>query len=349
MSIVRAPRPISNFYILDKRLSEDKRLSWAARGLLVFLLGKPDNWQVSIANLINETAGSVRPSGRDAAYALLRELEQAGYVTRSRPHKVEGTFAAFDYIVRESPFTESQEVVPLTENPEMVLSPLTAEPRTAEPLPANPLQTSIEVYQGLKESNKDGGKPFCASVDARATVARQAMSGSLADSFGRFWSAYPRKVKKVESERAWKKLNPDDTLLTTILSAIGAAKAGNEWRKDGGQFIPYPATWLNGQRWHDELRPVEYSTAEIAVMETYNEVLAAADWPPAVLAPYSPERAAAIREFRTFDSKPNHGRSYFDWLKKNLKPRYGCGFDWAMKRDILQRAREGNFAVFNEE
>lgn len=153
MSIVRAPRPISNFYILDKRLSEDKRLSWAARGLLVFLLGKPDNWQVSIANLINETAGSIRPSGRDAAYGLLRELEQAGYVTRSRPHNVEGTFASFDYIVRESPFTESQEVVPLTEKPEMVLSPL-----PAEPLSANPLQTSIEVYQGLKEPNKDGGK-----------------------------------------------------------------------------------------------------------------------------------------------------------------------------------------------
>jgi hypothetical protein len=158
MSIVRAPRPISNFYILDKRLSEDKRLSWAARGLLIFLLGKPDNWQVSIANLINETAGSIRPSGRDAAYGLLRELEQAGYVTRSRPHNVEGTFASFDYIVRESPFTESQEVVPLTEKPEMVLSPLPAEPLPAEPLPANPLQTSIEVYQGLKEPNKDGGK-----------------------------------------------------------------------------------------------------------------------------------------------------------------------------------------------
>ncbi|RQY86714.1 hypothetical protein [Burkholderia stagnalis] len=33
--IIRAPRPTSAFYILDRRISEDRRLSWAARGLLI--------------------------------------------------------------------------------------------------------------------------------------------------------------------------------------------------------------------------------------------------------------------------------------------------------------------------
>ena len=345
MSIVRAPRPVSNFYILDKRLSEDKRLSWAARGLLVFLLGKPDNWHVSIANLLNETAGSVRPSGRDAAYALLRELEQAGYVTRSRPHNVEGTFAAFDYIVRESPFTESQEVAPLTENPEMVLSPLTAEPRTAEPLPANPLQTSIEVYQGLKASNKDGGKPSRASGDALASKAHRPDFQSIADSFNQFWTLYPKKKNRGLAEKAWAKLNPNDALVTLILEAVAAAKCSDDWRKDGGQFVPYPSKWLNAQGWLDSVKPAEYSETDLAVISLYNEILAAADWPEAVPTIYSPERAATIREFLGFSTKPDWMRGYFGWLRDNLPAKPGCGFAWSIKHDTYLRAREGNFAA----
>ena len=27
----------------------------------------------------------------------------------------------------------------------------------------------------------------------------------------------------------------------------------HDWTKDGGQFIPHAATWLNGKRWEDEL------------------------------------------------------------------------------------------------
>lgn len=195
-----------------------------------------------------------------------------------------------------------------------------------------------------KEVNR---KPSRASGDAPARAARPAMPKSLTDSFTRFWSAYPRKVAKVKAEKAWKKLNPDDALLTTILSAVEAAKAGNEWRKNGGEYIPHPDAWLSGHRWQDELRPAEYAADELAVMVTYNEILTAADWPPAVLAPYSPERAAAIREFQTFRAKPDLVRVYFGWLRDNLPAKSGCGFEWSIKHDTFLRAREGNFAALN--
>lgn len=103
MSIIRAPRPESGFYILDKKISEDKRLSWAARGLLVYLLGKPDHWKVSVAALVKETAGSGKATGRDGVYSILRELEAAGYLVASQARQTSGRFGERDYVVSENP------------------------------------------------------------------------------------------------------------------------------------------------------------------------------------------------------------------------------------------------------
>ncbi|MNH08813.1 hypothetical protein D3C79_682460 [compost metagenome] len=35
--------------------------------------------------------------------------------------------------------------------------------------------------------------------------------------------------------------------------ALAAWTVSTDWTKDGGQFIPHAATWLNGKRWEDEL------------------------------------------------------------------------------------------------
>jgi len=40
-----------------------------------------------------------------------------------------------------------------------------------------------------------------------------------------------------------------------ILNAIEQQKQSEQWSKDGGQFIPLPATWLNNQRWEDDVLP----------------------------------------------------------------------------------------------
>ncbi len=72
-----------------------------------------------------------------------------------------------------------------------------------------------------------------------------------ADGFESFWQAYPRKTAKQAALKAWNKLKPDADLQQAILSALEQQKRSVQWQKDGGQFIPYPATWLNGSRWED--------------------------------------------------------------------------------------------------
>ena len=83
--------------------------------------------------------------------------------------------------------------------------------------------------------------------------------------FGRFWDAYPKKVGKIDAERAFKKVKvPIDKLL----SAIETQKRSDQWQKQGGQFIPNPATWLNQGRWDDQVEPCQVNnTSQMGDME----------------------------------------------------------------------------------
>lgn len=67
-----------------------------------------------------------------------------------------------------------------------------------------------------------------------------------------FWLAYPKKKAKGDAQRAWSKLKPNADLTDSILQAIEAQKTAEDWTKENGKFIPYPATWLNSRRWEDE-------------------------------------------------------------------------------------------------
>lgn len=80
--------------------------------------------------------------------------------------------------------------------------------------------------------------------------------------FEEFWKAYPRKVGKGAALRIWQKVvKPDLNLSKTIQASILAQKRSLAWSKDGGMFIPHPATWLNQQRWLDEL-PAGFSSVQ---------------------------------------------------------------------------------------
>lgn len=74
--------------------------------------------------------------------------------------------------------------------------------------------------------------------------------------FDRFWSEYPRKMKKGDAEKVWVEVKPDQELVDTIMSALDVAKKSHDWTKDGGQYIPYPATWLRAKGWEDEHKDI---------------------------------------------------------------------------------------------
>lgn len=71
--------------------------------------------------------------------------------------------------------------------------------------------------------------------------------------FDEFYAAYPKKRKRDDAKRAWDKRRPDRALLDVMLRAIEAQRTSADWQKNAGQFIPYPATWINAAMWADEI------------------------------------------------------------------------------------------------
>ncbi len=87
MRIIRRPRA-AHFTTLSNDLIEDSRLSFKARGLLVYLLSRPDDWQTDAHRI-----SRIGPDGRSAILAGLKELEVAGYLKRTRAQDERGRWS----------------------------------------------------------------------------------------------------------------------------------------------------------------------------------------------------------------------------------------------------------------
>ena len=72
------------------------------------------------------------------------------------------------------------------------------------------------------------------------------------EAFAEFWMAYPLKRGKLDAAKKFKRLKCS-SILPEILLSITAHRGSAEWRKDGGEYVPNPATWLNQGRWEDEV------------------------------------------------------------------------------------------------
>jgi hypothetical protein len=231
MAIVRQKRPEGNFYILDKAISEDRRLSWSARGVLIFLLGKPDHWKVSIQNLINETEEADPHSRRDAIYKILAELQRVGYVSKTQPKHDDGSFGEIDYLVGEtcSPLTDIPETVPL---PDL--------PYTAEPLTADPYLVSTDVLVKNKKR---------ASIDMRFDPKSYLASLGVEDHVCDDWLAL-RKTKKAPAT----KTAIDGTYREALKAKFSMNDAIRECCSRGWQG--FKSDWVQGQHrkptWYEE-------------------------------------------------------------------------------------------------
>jgi len=144
MGIVRVQKN-SNYSVISNVHLQDDSLSWKAKGILSYLLSKPDSWQIYVSHLKNQST-----DGRDATASGIRELIEAGYITRDYSRNEAGQITGRDYVVHEAALDDKtlEKPVNSAENPK------TENPSTVKPTTVSPeLLNTDYIKDGLKEKN----------------------------------------------------------------------------------------------------------------------------------------------------------------------------------------------------
>lgn len=107
-------------------------------------------------------------------------------------------------------------------------------------------------------ANVNVGSCVCEPPEPRENSPKnRILSNVQLERFNQFWFEYPKKKAKLAAMRVWVRLKPDEELFDDIMMGLRRARASMEWKREGGRFIPHPATFLNQGRWEDEYMPSE--------------------------------------------------------------------------------------------
>lgn len=127
MTIITRKRT-KNFAVIPNAIADDQRLSLEARGLLVYLLAKPDDWCVDVQNI--RKIGKI---GRDKAYKLLRELREAGYINIEEKRDGKGRVVEYEYLVHDSALIDTLPFGETLQQDEPLFQPVPDLPDTEKP------------------------------------------------------------------------------------------------------------------------------------------------------------------------------------------------------------------------
>jgi hypothetical protein len=142
------------FVQVENSTAQDKRLSWGARGLLLYLLSLPSDWQIKVSHLIDRG-----DAGRDGLRRMLRELQTFGYASgfgKAEDHGDAGRFGSQSISIYETPslnpfFLANQ---PTPEKPFSVQpSPEPPSPEPPSPEPPSPEKASLYKEQILQRTD----------------------------------------------------------------------------------------------------------------------------------------------------------------------------------------------------
>lgn len=97
MSVFRVHKT-ENYTVLSNYHFKEKKMSLKAKGLLSLMLSLPDTWEYSISGLT-----TLSKDGRDSVMSALAELEEFGYLSRSRITNEKGQFGGVQYDIFEQP------------------------------------------------------------------------------------------------------------------------------------------------------------------------------------------------------------------------------------------------------
>ncbi|WP_336642300.1 hypothetical protein [Microbacterium sp. MMO-56] len=215
MGITRGRLSIDeHFTAVPNEWARDARLSRRARGLLVEVMSHRIGWHITTRSLAG--AG---PEGRDAIRSAIDELLEYGYVKRSQSRAAAGKFGEIEYELCDPPTVAG-------------------------------FADRGSAVAGFAVDGESATKKNISSEDHPEEDHQEEIMLIAAVSFEDFWAVWPRKDSKRTALAAWgravKKVAPE------VVLQAASAYAASPFLPER-QFVPYAATWLNGERWNDPL------------------------------------------------------------------------------------------------
>lgn len=96
----------SHFTTTFTKTPEDNRLSFAAKGLLWYLLSRPENYAIYTKQLSSIYKGKARGNGQEAVENMMKELKEFRYLKYAKSRNSNGTWQ-HRYDVYEIPYDEN--------------------------------------------------------------------------------------------------------------------------------------------------------------------------------------------------------------------------------------------------
>lgn len=217
MSVIRVNKT-KDFTVMSNYHFRDKRLSLKAKGLLSEMLSLPENWDYTVHGLI-----AINKESKAAIQSTLKELEDCGYLVRTRTQNERGQF---DYIYN------------------IYEQPSNGKPQTENQFTDNPCTENQPQYNTNNELlnhkvNKD-------------KINKQAIEHE----FERLWKEYPKKQGKENAFKAYvkerTKRDYGEFNEYTVLDGIKRYKAYIEANRIAPQYIKQGSTWFNQHCWEDD-------------------------------------------------------------------------------------------------
>jgi len=121
----------------------------------------------------------------------------------------------------------------------------------------NPYRTQEQEQEQDQEQDQE-------QVRASTALTRRGRTHTPDGDFDQFWAVFPKKKAKLDAEKAWNQTKDVRPALDLVIQAVHSQMRAAEWLKEGGQFIPLPASWLRGRRWTDQPVQIPNISAQTA-------------------------------------------------------------------------------------
>lgn len=245
-------RTNDNYTNISNILARDKRLTWKARGIFLYMWSQADNWQFYVREIASHAV-----DGERALTSGLKELEEYGYLIRKHRIAKHGGFAGMDWILTDRPGINktSEEHQPQnninnkkTENSEKNVQNVSDTKCTGYdlyPIQNSSLRNNNNKNYQQQEITKESNKHSASHSNAQCV-------SQLEKEFEEVWSKYPNKKGKKQAfnhYKAWRKASAKHTneYLLERLKVYMTDLQQNSWKHPMNG-----STWFNG-RFDDEL------------------------------------------------------------------------------------------------